>query len=341
MRLCGLLLLAVCVRATPIIFGPRVTPPLGAAIVRLNTTNSHEYPSVQSAVDALPQDNTTRSIFIYPGTYSEAVYINRTGPTYVYGYTRDASTWEQNEVTITRYAAKNTTGSDDASGTVRVHKDRFGMYNINLVNTFGESAYNGQALALSAYGNEHGYYGMSLKSYQDTLLANTGTQFYSHSYIEGVVDFIFGQEGRAFITKSRIGSAGPGCVTASGRDSATNPALYVLDQCEIVLAEDAEPGTSGKVYLGRPWHDYAAVSVQRSYLGSELNPAGWSIWDPPPNENIDHVTFVEYENYGPGKWNAQRANFSMLLNTSAEDAPYTIGSVLGSDYLTWVDQRYL
>jgi len=176
---------------------------------------------------------------------------------------------------------------------------------------------------------------------QDTLLANTGTQFYSHSYIEGVVDFIFGQEGRAFITKSRIASAGPGCVTASGRNSATNPALYVLDHCEIVLAADAEAGTSGKVYLGRPWYPFAAVSVQNSYLGPQLNPAGWSVWDPPPNENIENVTFVEYQNYGPGDWNSQRANFSTLLNTSAEDAPYTIGSVLGSDYMTWVDQRYL
>ncbi|KZT60059.1 carbohydrate esterase family 8 protein [Calocera cornea HHB12733] len=341
MLLWSALFLAAAIRASPVLFGPRILPPQGAAVVRLGTSNPHEYPSVQSAVDALPQDSTTQSIFIYPGTYSEAVYINRTGPTYVFGYTWDTSTWTENEVTITRYAAKNTTGSDDASGTVRVHKDQFAMYNLNLVNTFGENPDNGQALALSAYGNEQGYYGVSLKSYQDTLLANTGTQFYSHSYIEGVVDFIFGQEGRAFITKSRIASAGPGCVTASGRDSATNPALYVLDQCEIVLADDAESGTSGKVYLGRPWHDYAAVAIQRSFLGDQLNPAGWSVWDPPPNENIDHVTFVEYQNYGPGQWNSQRANFSTLLTTSAEDAPYTIGSVLGSDYLSWVDQRYL
>ncbi|KZO94647.1 carbohydrate esterase family 8 protein [Calocera viscosa TUFC12733] len=341
MLLSSTFLLAAAASASAVLFGPRISPPQGAVVVRLDTANPHEYPSVQSAVEALPEDNTTQSIFIYPGTYSEAVYINRTGPTYVYGYTSDTSTWTENEVTITRYAAKNTTGSDDTSGTVRVHKDQFGMYNINLVNTFGENPNNGQALALSAYGNEQGYYGMSLKSYQDTLLANTGTQFYSHSYIEGVVDFIFGQEGRAFITKSRIASAGPGCVTASGRDSATNPALYVLDQCEIALADDAESGTSGKVYLGRPWHQFAMVSVQNSWLGPQLNPAGWSIWDPAPNENIENVTFVEYENYGPGEWNSQRANFSTLLNTSAEDAPYTIGSVLGSDYLSWIDVRYV
>jgi pectinesterase len=53
-------------------------------------------------------------------------------------------------------------------------------------------------------------------SFQDTVLAETGNQFYSHCYIEGAVDFIFGQHARAFFHKSTIASVAAGAITAIG-----------------------------------------------------------------------------------------------------------------------------
>lgn len=61
----------------------RTSPPSGAKVVRSGTTTSGEYSTVQAAVNALPNDSTTQSIFIYSGTYKEQVYITRTGPTTV------------------------------------------------------------------------------------------------------------------------------------------------------------------------------------------------------------------------------------------------------------------
>lgn len=61
----------------------RTSPPSGAVVVRAGTTTSGEYASVTAAVAALPNDSTSRSIFIYPGTYEGQVNISRSGPTTV------------------------------------------------------------------------------------------------------------------------------------------------------------------------------------------------------------------------------------------------------------------
>jgi len=129
----------------------RLTPPAGAIVVS-QTPASGQFSTIQAAVNALPDDDSAQTIFINAGTYSEQVNITRTGMLTIMGATSDVSTYTANEVTITHSASLGTAGSDDLSGTLRVHKDDFALYNINVKNTFGEAAVNGQAIALSAYG---------------------------------------------------------------------------------------------------------------------------------------------------------------------------------------------
>jgi pectinesterase len=120
-------------------------------------------------------------------------------------YICSTSSYESNTVTLTYNGAKATKGSDDASGTLRVHANSFAMYNIKVVNTYGPgNGVGSQALALSAYGTKQvskayicfdlddilfykGFYGCSFVGYQDTLYTNKGTQYFGHSYIEGAV----------------------------------------------------------------------------------------------------------------------------------------------------------
>jgi hypothetical protein len=63
-----------------ILAASRTGPPSGSIVVRTGTTTAGEYKTVSSAVAALPNDSSSRSIFIYPGTYNEQVYITRSGP---------------------------------------------------------------------------------------------------------------------------------------------------------------------------------------------------------------------------------------------------------------------
>lgn len=104
------------------------------------------------------------------------------------GYTEDPGSYTSNQVTITAGESAGTAGSDDASGTLRLHADDIALYNIDIKNTFGSGS---QAIALSNYGNQVGVYACGLYGYQDTLLAEQGLQVYLQSYIEGAVDFMW------------------------------------------------------------------------------------------------------------------------------------------------------
>lgn len=89
--------------------------------------------------------------------------------------------YSANQVTIQAGVTAQQAGSDDASGTVRIHKNDFKMYNVNVRNTHGPGT---QAIAFSQYGSRVGLYACGFYGYQDTLYANAGTQVYLRSYIE-------------------------------------------------------------------------------------------------------------------------------------------------------------
>jgi len=231
--------------------------------------------------------------------------------------------------------AQEVDGSNDASRSLRNHKNDFKMYNVNVTNTFGPGI---QAIAFSQTSNRVGLYACSFIGYQDTLLANQGTQVYLRGYIEGAVDFIFGRLGQAFFGGNTIAVKGPGFITANGRES-DDIGSYVYDHNKIILAPDAVPGTAGNVFLGRPWGNFSKVIYKNTVVTAPLNSGIWSIWDV-GDERTNHVFFAEFNTMGPGVIGANRPSFSTLLNAT-EAKNFSISSAVGSDFATWVDLRYL
>jgi hypothetical protein len=79
---------------------PRVLPPRGAVVVRQHSARKvrpfphwpasltgrarqGEFATIGAAVAALPADNSTQVVFVYPGTYAEQVNVTRGGHTTV------------------------------------------------------------------------------------------------------------------------------------------------------------------------------------------------------------------------------------------------------------------
>ncbi|KAH8651250.1 pectin lyase fold/virulence factor [Xylariales sp. PMI_506] len=319
----------------------RAYPPHNAIVVdQSGAYSGTSYPTMSEGVAALNTTTTANQfIFVYPGSYVEQTYIPPlSGNLTIQGYTCDSRSYEGNTATLTYNLALINTTSDDKTATLRLWTKNVKLYNIDIANTFGHISSNGQNLAISAYVANQGFYGCKFLSYQDTILAETGTQLYVKCLVQGAVDFIFGQTALAWFDRCDIRTINAGCVTASGRSADTNPSWYVLNRCNV----DRNPNytvADGANYLGRPWGDYARVVVQESYLGSIINAAGWSQWST-SDPNIDNVYFGEYNNYGPGSASEEgpRANFSMQLT-----APVNITTVLGDNYLSewWVDASYL
>ncbi|KIK08014.1 carbohydrate esterase family 8 protein [Laccaria amethystina LaAM-08-1] len=316
--------------------GSRTSPPNGAVIVRAGTATSGEFQTISGAVNSLPNDDSSRSIFVYPGNYTEQVSITRPGPLTIFGFTYDTTTYKSNTVIIQfGLSAKLTSGSDDASGTLRVHKDNFRMYNVHVKNTFGSGS---QALAVSQYGNRVGFYGCAFIGFQDTVLAEQGAQVYLKGYIEGAVDFIFGQRGQAYFGGNVIAISSKGHVTASGRESNDNTS-YVFNRNTITLTPGAAPGTAGNVFLGRPWRDFAKVIFLNTVITAPLNSSLWSVWQP-DQPNTSNIFFADFNTTGSGIKGAHRANFSTIL-TATQATHYSISSAVGDDFNEWVDTSYV
>ncbi|KAJ7601239.1 carbohydrate esterase family 8 protein [Mycena floridula] len=291
----------------------RTTPPPGSLVVRAGTKATNEFSTIIDAVNALPNDSSTQSIFVFPGLYLGQVSITRPGPLAIYGYTNDIFDYTENEVTISSGINASSAGSNDLSAT----------------------------LALAQNGNHVGLYACAFFGYQDTLYPNNGTQVYLRGYIEGAVDFIFGgvnRTPRAYFLRNTIGVAGPGYITASGR-VLDDVGIYLFEHTKIVLAPNAVNTTAGNVYLGRPWRDYAKVVFKDTVITAPLNPAVWSVWNS-STPLTDHILFGEFHTTGPGVANAVRPDFATVL-TAAEAAQYNISLALGDDYASWVDVRYL
>ncbi|KEP52238.1 pectinesterase [Rhizoctonia solani 123E] len=299
------------------------SPPSGSITVG----RGGKYPTLAAAL----KDTSSNTYFVYAGSYKEQVVINRanvkTIP--VYGQTSNALTYANNQATITNNVPASRAGSNDASGTVRVLATGVRIYNLNIANTYGKPVPKSQAIALSVQAGQFGCYGCKLTGYQDTLLSNTGTQFYGKSYIEGqvpdfAVDFIFGLQGAVWITGSTLNTVGNGYITASGRSTADST-YYVIDKSTIT-------GT-GTQSLGRPWRNYARVVVQNTNIGPHVVPAGWSTWSQ-ATPNTEHILFGEYKNTGKGAWRSGRASFATQLSS-----PVSISTVLGNT--NWIDRAYL
>ena len=190
-------------------------------------------------------------------------------------------------------------------------------------------------MALSAYASNQGYYGCQFTGYQDTVLAETGSQIYAKSLIVGATDFIFGQTATAWFDgiDIRVLPTTYGTITASGRSSASNPSWYVIHNSTIA-AESGQTVPSGAYYLGRPWAEYARVVFQDTSMTNVINSAGWIEWST-SSPNTEDVTFEEYGNTGVGA-SGTRAGFSQKLSS-----PICITTVLGSGYTSWVDTSYL
>ncbi|KAH8662402.1 pectin lyase fold/virulence factor [Xylariales sp. PMI_506] len=301
----------------------RESPPSGCLSVRGSGTQSGEYSTLTAALASLSGTGSA-CIFIYSGTYSEdELYINYGGKLTLYGYTTNTGYQEYNTVTFQRSMNSATAGNLDGSSVANIVSAGFKAYNINFKNTYGSGA---QAVAVTANADEMGFYACGFYSYQDTLYAKSGRQYYSNCYIQGAVDYIFGGAA-AWFGECNIRSVGGGAITASSRDSTTDTTWYVIDSSNI----DAASGYSlaSEVWLGRNWRQYSRVIYQNSYLSNIIIPAGWTtLWSPA------NPIFEEYNNNGAGSSTSARVLETVATTGVSKD------TLWGSGWKDWVDTSY-
>ena len=282
-----------------------------------------DFRTIQAAVTAAPDAGAV--IKIQPGVYREVVHVDKPKIQFR-GETDD---WKK-VVLVYGNSAASTCGTG-CSATLFVTGDDFFAGNMTIANDYSKNSdVPSQAVALSLRADRAVLRHVRLLGAQDTLYASsigcmkdgieckTGRQYYSDCYIEGHVDFIFG-DAKAVFEGCEIRSIahGPGgYLTAQSNTRPGQDAGYVFNHCRLT----ADAG-HGDVYLGRPWRDYSTVIYMNTEMGGHILPAGWSEWKSAPQPRLPMSTYAEFNSTGPGANPKAREPLSKQL-TATEAKKY-------------------
>lgn len=191
-----------------------------------------------------------------------------------------------------------------ATVSVKSGATKFMMANLTVKNTFdyfGTNIAASQGVALVNEADQAIYYKVSFYGVQDTLYAKSGRQWYYDTYIEGAVDYIFGNGGPVFIENSTIHSLyrsnSDAVITAykgfNGNSASDGLLTYGVLFYQNRLTSDV--GTPArKVFFGRPWAQEAIVAfIDNKVMFDNLDANHWTVMS---GNTPDKASFYEFEN---------------------------------------------
>ncbi|KAI4389285.1 hypothetical protein MLD38_001526 [Melastoma candidum] len=257
-----------------------------------------DFTTVQAAVDSVPENNADWiQISVRSGIYEEKVVIPVNKP-YITMLGDSVA-----DTVIQSYG----TGAVYENTTFTVLAQNFNARYIQFKNTFRPGADGGLQVALAAYlaADKISFELCSFIGIQDTLGDLTGRHYFLSSYIEGIVDFIWGF-GQSVYQDCTINATGDvlspglaGFITAQGRMSPQDESGYVFLGGKVV-------GT-GKTYLGRAYRQYSRVVFKSTYFSGVVVPEGWNAWNYAGQEET--ITYAEIDCFGRGSDTSERVKW--------------------------------
>ena len=274
---------------------------------------SGDFKTIGEALEACRafQDSET-VIFIRNGTYREKLHVD----SFLSNIRLLGESKEGTVISWDDYASLNDMGTF-RTYTLRITGDDITLENLTVENTAGFTA--GQAVALHVEGDRFRALNCRILANQDTLYAAgaTSRQYYGNCHIEGSTDFIFGSATAVF-DSCRIHSKKNSYVTAANTTEGKDFG-YVFRNCRLTAIDGVD-----RVFLGRPWRDYAKVVYLDCHLGDHIVPEGWHNWSRPEREKT--AFYAEYRSSGPGANPGERVAWTRQLSDE-EAAAYSLENI--------------
>jgi polygalacturonase len=284
-----------------------------------------DFYSIQQALDVAPANGAT--LLIAPGTYRETISVTKPNIE-LRGSNADAS-----RTIIVFDKSAGTSGGTLHSATAEIRADNFRAENLTFANdwtaTHAQVPVGSQALAVLVAADKAVFSNVRFLGNQDTLYAGSRNcapdgepciptrQYFTHCYVEGNVDFIFG-DSKAVFDHCEIHSTphSEAFLTAQSKHYPAEDSGFVFNHCTLTAASGA-----ANIWLGRPWRPYAKVIFLNTEMGAHILPAGWREWHPGETHSIETVYYAEYNSTGPGAHPGERDPHTKLL-TAAEAAQF-------------------
>lgn len=285
-----------------------------AVTLTVSLNGEGDYTSVQKAIDNLraftPEPHT---IYLKPGVYIEKVTI----PTWITDLNIIGEDAETTIITWNDYS-----GKVDGMHTFNSYTTLIGGNDVFVKNvTFENNApMLGQAVAIHVEGDRVVFENCWFLGNQDTVYLGreAARHFFVNCYIEGTTDFIFGPS-TALFQNCHIHSKKNSYITAASTPKNSRYGFVFID-CNLTAASEVD-----KVYLGRPWRDYAQTVFIGCQMGKHIRPEGWHNWSRPEVEA--QVVYAEYKSSGEGGNSAHRVKWSKQL-TFKEVKNYSVEKIL-------------
>ncbi|KAK6944898.1 Pectinesterase, catalytic [Dillenia turbinata] len=287
-----------------------------------------DFTSVQDAIDSLPSINLVRVVIkVNAGVYTEKVNIPQLKQFITIEGAGADNTIVQWGDTAKTIGPKGQPIGTYNSATFAVNSAYFIARNITFKNTTPLPQPGGvgvQAVAFRISGDTASFFGCKFLGAQDTLYDHVGRHYYKDCYIEGSVDFIFGN-GLSLFEGCHVHAIAQnmGALTAQGRSSLLDDTGFSFVNCKVT--------GSGALYLGRAWGPFSRVVFSYTYMDNIIIPKGWYNWGDPNRELT--VFYGQYKCTGPGADFAGRVPWSREL-TDAEAMPFiTLTFIDGSEWI--------
>ncbi len=272
---------------------------LNAIEITVTKDGSGDYISLQAAIDAQRPFNPEPIIIqLKPGVYREKVTI----ATWQTGITILGESAESTIIVWNDYNGKGTINTF-TSYTFMVQGNDFRAENITFMNDAGQV---GQAVALHVEADRAVFINCRMIGDQDTFYAGReGSRIYAENcYIEGTTDFIFGPS-TVYFHNCTIVSKKNSYITAASTPKDIQYG-YVFVNCRLQAIEGVN-----KVYLGRPWRNYAKTVFINCQMDAHILAEGWHNWNRPEADKT--VFYAEYGSYGAGANPNGRVTWSRQL----------------------------
>ncbi|KAG6556878.1 hypothetical protein Mapa_001458 [Marchantia paleacea] len=296
-------------------------------VIYVAKDGSGDFYTIAGALASIPVYNSARkTLFIKEGVYEEKIVIP-SSQKYITFIGEGAD-----KTVITGHATAGDEYGDALlktyrSATVGVNSDHFIAKNIRFENTAPPpepGAIGKQAVAFRISGDKAAFYNVAFLGAQDTLYAHQGRHYFQNAYVQGSIDFVFGN-GKSYFKDCHLHSIADsfGSLTAQKRNESDMNTGFSFVNCKI-------DGT-GIIYLGRAWGNYSRVVYSWSYLNDMIIPEGWQDWGIPARQGM--VYYGQYECSGPGADTSKRVPWAKTL--SYEDAkPFLTDSFVNGH--TWI-----
>lgn len=280
------------------------------------------FQTVKGAIDSVPKNNVQRTVIqIAAGVYREKIKIPKNKPFITLigaGMNATTITWDD--------TAKST-NSTFRSATFSVMAPGFVAKNIAFQNTAPApppGAVGAQAVAFQTSGDQSAFFACAFLGAQDTLYDHRGRHYFKDCWIQGSIDFIFGDalslyEGCVLYAIDTPG----GSLTAQKRKTSSEDTGFSFLNCTI-------SGT-GVVLLGRAWGAFSRVVYIYTRINTVILPGGWGDWGIPTRQKT--AFYGEYKCSGPGANLQNRVAWAHQL-TDSQAVPFMSTSFI--DGQAWI-----